>query len=178
MLQNKWFVITGGPSTGKTTLLAELAALGYRVVPEAARRVIDEALEKGTTVEQLRSDEKKFQETVAFMKRDVEATLDPETVTFFDRGMQDTVAYYGAYDFPMDNGVEELMDTSHYQQVFLLEPLGTFSEDYARVEDEAFRKKINALLDDAYTKYGMKPVRVPAASLADRVKLIQSYISK
>lgn len=178
MPRNKWFVITGGPSTGKTTLLSELGKLGYVTVPEAARAVIDQAIAKGISVEELRSDEKQFQEDVAFMKRDVEAELDPNTITFFDRGMQDTVAYYGSYGFAMDNGVEALMDHSKYQQVFLLEPLETYKEDYARVEDEAFRKKIGDLLEEAYTKYGMKPVRLPATTLADRVKLIQSYISK
>ncbi len=178
MSQNNWIVITGGPSTGKTTLLAELSKLGYLTVPEAARTIIDEALEKGISVEELRADEKQFQDSVAFRKRDVEANLDPATVTFIDRGMHDTMAYNEASEFVMGESIEALMDASHYRHVFLLEPLELYEQDYARTEDEAFRMRINTLLDKAYTQYGMKPIRVPATIVADRVKLILSYISK
>jgi predicted ATPase len=37
-----WYVITGGPSTGKTTTVTALTQRGYHVVEEAARLVIEE----------------------------------------------------------------------------------------------------------------------------------------
>lgn len=40
------YVLTGGPGTGKTTLLKELAKRGYQTVPEAARLVIQEEQRK------------------------------------------------------------------------------------------------------------------------------------
>ena len=39
---NRRFVVTGGPGGGKSTLLEALAERGYRVAPEAARRLIGE----------------------------------------------------------------------------------------------------------------------------------------
>ena len=49
MSNSSWYVITGGPSTGKTTLLEELAKRGYKTIPEVARVVIDEGIAAGKT---------------------------------------------------------------------------------------------------------------------------------
>lgn len=171
-MSNNWYVITGGPSTGKTTLLAELEKRGYETIPEAARTVIDEALEKGISVEELRSDEKRFQDDVAKRKEKTETALDPSIVTFFDRGMQDTVAYMNHYGFQLEDWALALMDNARYQKVFLLEPLPNYEKDYARTEDNAFVKNIQALLHDAYAEYDMVPIQVPAVGVKERVKFI------
>ena len=36
------YVITGGPGSGKTTVLAELERQGFRCAPEVARQIIQE----------------------------------------------------------------------------------------------------------------------------------------
>lgn len=176
MSKNNWYVITGGPSTGKTTLLKQLEKLGHKTIPEAARTVIDEALGKGISVEELRSDEKRFQNDVARLKEKIEATHDKSVLTFFDRGMQDTVAYMRLYSFNIDDWVASLMDKAKYQKVFLLEPLSTYQSDYARIEDYGAAKGLHKLLRDAYVEFGMEPILVPAAGLDDRVKIILDNI--
>lgn len=172
MSSNNWYVITGGPSTGKTTLLGELEKLGHKIVPEAARTAIDEALEKGISVEELRADEKHFQDEVARLKEKIEAAQDANALTFFDRGMQDTVAYLRHYGFDIENWVAALMNRTRYRNVFLLEPLSTFQDDYARTENHNFVKSLHKLLHDAYAEFGMEPIHVPAVSVDDRVKFI------
>ncbi|MGE4512409.1 MAG: AAA family ATPase, partial [Chryseobacterium sp.] len=44
------FVITGGPGTGKTTLLNALSANLYKTIQEAARAIIREETETETDV--------------------------------------------------------------------------------------------------------------------------------
>lgn len=178
MPPNNWYVITGGPSTGKTTLLAELSRLGYATVPEAARTVIDEALVRGRSVEDLRSDEKEFQAMVAQLKERVHKSLDPTTTTFFDRGMQDTTAYLKYYDFEIDDWINQLMTKSRYKKVFLLEPLAEYQKDYARTEDKQFNSSIGDLLEAAYTEYGMQPILVPPKSVQERVDYIMKHINE
>jgi predicted ATPase len=170
--KNNWYVITGGPATGKTTLLAELEKLGHAIVPEAARAVIDEALARGTTVRELRADEKRFQEDVARMKQSIEHTLDRDALTFFDRGMHDTLAYMRHYSYAVDEWIVDLMQAAHYKKVFLLDQLPDYEQDYARTEDGDFRTNIHSLLHNAYTEYGMKPIIVPAMSLKKRLQFI------
>ena len=177
MTKNNWYVITGGPSVGKTSLLSELAKLGYDIVPEAARTVIDEGLEGGLNLEAIRSDEKSFQEKVAIRKQHIEAARDPRHLTFFDRGMQDTVAYMQYYNFDINPEIEKLMKASTYKKVFLLEPLATYKADYARTEGKAFMKEVHDLLLTAYTNAGMNPILVPAAGLKERLKIILGEIN-
>jgi len=176
MPKNNWCVITGGPSTGKTTLLTELEKLGHNIVPEAARTVIDEALSRGISVENLRRDEKWFQEEVTRLKQKNEQSYNESALTFFDRGMQDTIAFLRHYNFNIEKWVQDLMNTSRYQKVFLLQPLPTYEEDYARVEDEGFRNNIQSLLYDAYAESGMKPIIVHSASVKDRAEFILHHI--
>lgn len=175
MTNNQWYVITGGPSTGKTTLLAELARREYRTVQEAARTVIDEAFARGVTPQELRRDEKKFQEDVAVMKAETEASLDPHEITFFDRGMHDTLAYMRYYSFDISESIEQLM-SARYRAIFLLDPLPQYEADYARTEDKQFIAAIQQLLHDAYAEYGMTPIHIPAVSVDERINLILDHL--
>jgi len=52
--KSKWYVITGGPSSGKSTVLSCLEKMDYRIIPEAARVLIDEEMAKGKTLEEIR----------------------------------------------------------------------------------------------------------------------------
>lgn len=173
---NNWFVITGGPSTGKTKLINELAKLGYITVPEAARTLIDEAISKGITVEEYRSDEKKFQYEVAKLKQKIEKELKTSEKVFFDRGMHDTIAYLRYYGYDSDDWINNLMQKSRYQKVFILDPLERFKENYARTEGTEFTGKIHPFLVDAYKKNGMEPISVPDIGLNNRLQLIMDRI--
>lgn len=177
-MKNNWYVVTGGPSTGKTTLLLQIKQLGYTIIPEAARAVIDENLARGISVEELRHDEKKFQEKVAARKAANESSLDRNTITFFDRGMQDTTAYLKAYNFAIEPWVEALMQGSSYKKAFLLEPVGTFLTDYARTEDALFTKQLHDLLYDAYSQSGVEVVVVPQLSIESRVDFILKHVNQ
>jgi predicted ATPase len=177
--RNNWIVITGSPSSGKTSLLEELAKLGYQTYPETARRLIDDSLAKGISVEQLRSDEKLFQERVAKLKQELESSLRPNKTVFLDRGMQDTLAYLRHYNFAIEQWVMELMEAAHYQMVFLLDQLPVFKEDYARTENQAFAESLNQLLFEAYCDFDMMPIRVPATDqVSDRVEFVIDKIKE
>lgn len=175
-MTNSWYVITGGPSTGKTKLINELAKLGHKIVPEAARTLIDEAVAKGLTVEEFRSDEKRFQYDVAKLKQDTENKLRKKDTIFFDRGMHDTIAYLKYYDFDIDSWIDSLVRKSRYQKVFILEPLERFKDDYARTESIDFSLKIRDMLIDAYKKHEMKPISVPDIGLNNRLQFILDSI--
>ncbi len=56
-----WQVITGGPSTGKTTVINLLAKKGYKTTIEHARHYIDTMRDEGETVEAMRNNKRKFQ---------------------------------------------------------------------------------------------------------------------
>jgi predicted ATPase len=178
MAGNKWYVITGGPSVGKTTLLAELEKLGHSTLPEGARIVIDNGIVNGKTVQEIRADERKFQMDVLAHKIRTELKQPENALTFFDRGMHDTLAYLRLYDFDISEEVLEAMQNAQYQQVFLLEPLETYDVDYSRTESREEALKLNKLLADAYTEYGMQLISVPAMTPSERAKFVLAQLDE
>src|SRR5262249_29612198 len=82
-------IVTGGPGVGKTTLLAELAAMGYGTVEESARSIIGERLARGAPP---RPEALAFAQEI--LRRDIEKYLDqPHTSkwVFFDRALIDAL---------------------------------------------------------------------------------------
>ncbi len=171
-------MVTGGPSSGKTTLLNALQQKGYKTLPEAARLVIDEGLAQGKTIEQIRANEQHFQEEVFKRKITVENQLNPNDIIFLDRGIQDTWAYFEELGFELTSFMYKPLMKPHYKTVFLLEPLPNFEEDYARTEDRNFTLSITNHLHTAYSRADMTPIRVPVLSINERLQFILNYINK
>jgi predicted ATPase len=164
----QWCVVTGAPSSGKSTVLEELKNRGYKVCFEVARDVIDEARHAGKDVRELRGTpelEKRFQRDVLDRKKELEKQLDPNTLTFLERGIPDTAAYA-----KMQGWLVSLPKT-HYKCVFWLEPL-PFISDYARTETPEAAKRLDELLGEAYASYGPRRVRVPILSVKERADFI------
>ena len=171
MEANNWYVITGGPSSGKTTLLDTLSNAGHTTVPEAARVLIDKEIQNGLTIEEIRKDEDTFQQKVLELKLESERNLDAQSLIFFDRGIPDTEAYLLLHNFEIRPTLTEAMKGCHYKKVFLLDPV-IFETDYARIETEEQRIKLQKLLEESYTKLGFEVVKVPVLPVAERAKFI------
>jgi len=172
---NNWFVITGGPSSGKSTTLANLEKLGHMTVPEAARVYIDQKLAAGKTLAEIRANEAEFQNEVLLMKLAVESELPPHQTVFLDRGIHDSLAYNRLYNYPINQTLQDALKDSRYKAVFLLEMLD-FETDYARTENLETAKRLESLLEEAYTEYKLPVIRIPRAPVEERVQLILNAI--
>lgn len=178
-MPSNWFVITGSPSSGKTTVIDSLAKLGYATVPEAARVLIDEGISRGLSIGELRKDEHEFQRKALELKVKIESEMAKEKTVFFDRAVPDSVAYYELYGYDV-NEVLKFCKRDLYCKVFLLERLD-FKKDYARTEDVEKLDRLQILLRKAYTDLGYEVVDVPAfpkERKEERIKFILSRINK
>lgn len=175
-VMKNWYVITGGPSSGKTATVKALEQKGYKVVPESARIFIDQEIAKGKTLEEIRIDEIGFQRKVFKMKIELENKTPKDKIVFFDRGLPDSIAYYKAYDADATE-IMDLCKNRRYNKIFFLEQL-PLKKDYARVEDETVAKKISMLLKKAYLDLGYDVIIVPVISVQERVNMILSKIER
>jgi len=171
--KNNWYVFTGGPSAGKTTTINELKKMGYHVEGEKAKQVLDEWMAKGMTLDEIRSDEYRFQTRVLPLKIEAEQTSPPDELIFFDRGIPDTVAYYRlAYGKYEDKLLDEaLKKYCKYKKVFIFDLLPLEKSNF-RNEDDAIAKKIEGLTEAAYKELGLEIVRVPVMSVEKRVEFV------
>ncbi|NIZ13767.1 AAA family ATPase [Phaeobacter sp. HF9A] len=46
-MSDHFFVVTGGPGAGKTSLITELAGRGFHTIPESGRAIIREEIQSG-----------------------------------------------------------------------------------------------------------------------------------
>jgi predicted ATPase len=176
-MKDSWYVLTGGPSTGKTSVLNRLQQAGYHIVPEAARTMIDEALASNQTAGGVRKNERQFQIDVFRRKRAIEAELDTNETIFFDRGLHDTLAYLAYHKFALPSWISQACQKTSYGKVFIFTPLPKHTRDYARIEPESFTPALNKLLSDAYSKAGIKVIEVPVMSIDQRAEFILSQLT-
>lgn len=166
-----WFVLTGAPSSGKTTTINRLSELGFPVVREAARLYIEKELAAGKTIEDIRGNEAEFQQRVLNVKIAMEAQMPKDGIVFFDRGVIDSKAFFALRNTPETPELTQAVAQAQYGGAFLFEPL-PLEEDAVCIETPEEQEHIQTLLQDAYAAKGITPVPVPAKPLADRVAFI------
>src|SRR5687768_12386366 len=92
--QTNWYVITGGPGSGKTTTVNLLKQRGYKTTIEHARHYLDTKMQDGRTVKEIRENQAEFQLGVLEMQIAEERVLSPKDIIFLDRAIPDALAYY------------------------------------------------------------------------------------
>lgn len=166
------FVITGGPSVGKTTIVTGLQNLGYKVVHEIATRLIQE----GRILPWV--DRQKFQQEVLRRQQSAEAAiLDFDKPVILDRGLFDGEAYYLYDKLPVPAAFSNL-DAGQYAAAFLIEPLNFFEETDVRRENLAFTREISVILEHCYESRNVKVVRIPAMPPTERIQFVMQKIEE
>ena len=169
--QTNWYVITGGPGSGKTTTVNLLKERGYITTFEHARHYIDTQRLKGKTIDEVRKNQQEFQSGVLEMQMEQENQISPDVQVFLDRAIPDALAYYRFLNLPEDEKLTEALRTVSYKKVFILDCL-SLVKDYARTEDAAAQKKIHALLMEVYESLGFPVIQVPVLQPEERVDFI------
>lgn len=139
-IETNWYVITGGPGCGKTTMVNLLRERGYNTTIEHARHFLYTQRIKGRTVEEVRKNQLEFQLGVLNMQIEQEASLSPEQIVFLDRALPDSLAYYRYLNLEPDKRLLVALEKAHYKTIFILDLLPLVN-DYARRENEAAQKK-------------------------------------
>ncbi len=169
--KTNWYVITGGPGSGKTTTVNLLNERGYKTTIEHARHYLDTKIRDGKTVEEIRKNQSEFQLGVLEMQIEQEAELVPDELVFLDRAIPDALAYYRFLGLDGDARLEEAMKSVSYKKVFILDCLPLVN-DYARREDEAAQKKIHQTLIEVYESLPFPILRIPVLPTDERVEFI------
>lgn len=170
-IQTNWYVITGGPSTGKTTIIDLLQKSGYNTTIEHARHYIDTMRDEGNSVEEIRRNKRKFQLGVLDMQIAQEASLNKDDIVFLDRAIPDALAYYRFLQLDYDENLIEAIKEVSYKKIFILDRL-PFTQDYARTENENDQQVIHQLIIDVYHDLGFPIVFVPVLPPLERVQYL------
>ncbi len=163
-------VLTGPPSSGKTTLLSLFADAGERTSSDSTRQLISDVVKGGRTADEFRFADD-FQPRVLDAMAAAEARLDPAELTVLEYALPCNIAFHRTEGLPLTAGLSDAAVRYRYSDVFILDPVGWHS-DAERVEGEEYQTQVHAHLFDVYRELGYDPVEVPAVSSAERFDLV------
>ena len=174
----KKIVITGGPGSGKTSLILFLEENGYQCQNEISRQVTLEAQKKG--IDQLfLSDPVLFSQHLleGRLKQHQEVGHFKKTILFYDRGLPDITAYMDFTNVSYHESFHTTCNKHRYDTVFILPPWkDIYTKDNERYETYEEAEKIHKFLIQSYQKYGYEVIVVPFGTLKERMKFMITHL--
>lgn len=171
----QWIVITGAPSSGKTSVIEALTRRGYAVQGEVARELIEECMRYGLSLRDIKADGgKQLQEDILYIKTAREKKLPPSAPVFMDRGMPDSITYFRLAGLDTQEAVAAC-HRFRYAAVFLFDRL-PLVRDGIRSEDDSLAGAIDKMLEQDYADLGYTVVRVPVIPIEARADFILQHL--
>lgn len=171
----EWIVITGAPSSGKTSVINDLKARGYNVQDEVAREYIEACIARGLSIHDIRADGGcDLQQQILRLKAEREAALAPHETVFLDRGIPDSMTYFRLAGLDVA-AAKAAAGRFRYDAVFLFDRLPVIN-DGIRVESEVMAHEIDKMLMQDYRSLGYDPVRVPVMPIVKRTDFILNFL--
>lgn len=173
-MEPKRIVITGGPGSGKTSVVQKLETDGFTCFQEISRTITREARAEGIpqlfTTDPLLFSKRILHGRIAQYKNisNIESPY-----IFYDRGIPDTVAYMDSVGQSYDEEFTDACLNFKYDLVFLLPPWeDIYIPDNERYESFQEALIIHDFLERTYKRFGYQSIDVPVGSVAQRVSFI------
>jgi predicted ATPase len=168
------FVVTGGPGSGKSSLITALAEQGIATMPEAGRAIIQDQVAIG-------GDALPWADRAGFagqmldweLRSHGEARVLPGPV-LLDRGIPDVIGYLRLCGLPVPEHAERAAVAFRYNRTVFIAPHwpAIYAPDAERKQDEAEAAATQAMMARVYAELGYDLVPLPLASVAERVRFV------
>jgi len=172
MTKNNFYVITGGPGGGKTSLLERLASKGCEFVPETARQIIKDRLAKGLTP---RPDAKTF--AIEIFNQDWKnftSNSNLSSLLFFDRSFIDSACMLFDSDVDSYEQIKGTYKANRYNtKVFITPPWKEIYQNDSE-RDQSFEQSIGVYerLEKWYKEHDYDIIALPKDTIENRAKFI------
>ena len=176
-MSDHFFVVTGGPGAGKTSLITELARRGFQNIPESGRAIIRDEMARG-------GDALPWADRMAYaermLERDLRAYEDAQALSgpvIFDRGIPDIMGYLTLCGFPLPPHIAAASRRSRYNCRVFVAPYWeeVFTRDAERTQSREEAEKTCAIMRETYRALGYTIVELPKAGIATRADVVHAW---
>lgn len=171
---DRFVVVTGGPGSGKTSLISALVATGLRAMPEAGRAIIQDQVAIGGAALPW-ADRATFAELMlAWDMRSYREAQALDEAVVFDRGIPDVIGYLELCGLPVPAPTRKAAELCRYRrQVFIAPPWpAIYAGDAERKQSLEEAQATHAVMMRVYGELGYERVSLPRVPVAERVAFV------
>jgi predicted ATPase len=177
-------IVTGGPGSGKTSLIAALAERGIATLPEAGRAVIREEVAAGGHAlpwgDRLAFAERMARFDLAALERAeaeaaaAQAAGSAPAPLVFDRGLPDVVGYLRLCGLAVPDWMFRAATERRYARRVFLAPFWPeiYATDTERRQSSDEARRTTEVMVETYTALGYELVALPRSSIAARAAFV------
>jgi len=174
MVSKHGYVITGGPGSGKTSLINALAAQGHTVFEEVSRRLIRQQQQLPHGVLPWHNlDQFATLALEAMQHQFIQASAQYQP-SFFDRAIPDIVGYLQCAGLPINNTLTTALKQFIYASpIFICPPWpDIYINDPERPQTYTEAVNLHTAIRNAYLRAGYNLIEVPQTTVANRVRFV------
>ncbi|HDE1582942.1 TPA: AAA family ATPase [Klebsiella pneumoniae] len=172
-------IITGGPGSGKSTVIDELTKRGYWCSTEAGRAVIQDQVRIG-------GDALPWADQAAFAELmlcwEMRSWHEVEMLTescFYDRGVPDVAGYLYLSELPTPKHLKSAIAEFRYNRTVFIAPpwREIYVQDAERKQSFDVAVSTYLAMKETYQKYDYQLIELPCVSAEERADFILSEIA-
>ena len=177
---NRFHIITGGPGSGKTTLIESLQARGFACSVEAGRGIIQDQVAIGGRALPWQDPLLFAELMLAWEMRSYRIAELTAGSVFFDRSIPDVLGYLHLMNIPAPDHMERAAREFCYNRnVFIAPPWREiFHQDVERKQDFAEAQRTYDALASTYTALGLQLVELPCVGVKERCEFILEHVGR
>lgn len=177
---DRFVVITGGPGSGKSTLIAALAERGFGCMPEGGRAIIQDQVAIGGDALPWANREKFAEFMLAWDMRSYREAAGLSGQVLFDRGIPDVIGYAELCGLMVAPHLESAARLFRYRrQVFVAPPWPEiYQVDAERQQSLEEAEATYVALDRVYRRLGYEPIALPRSPVPARADFVMCAIAR
>jgi predicted ATPase len=168
-MKNKKIIISGPPSSGKSTIIHKLKTMGEICCEEIGPIDIED--------ENIKNSKIQLSEFI-FQKREGQYLQEHTKPCFYDRSMIDVIAYLDYWNIKPPKHWNELMQKYRYNKTIFYTPLWSeiYQNSNARPESYIEARNIDVMLKKTYINFHYNIIEVPKLGINKRIEFIINNI--
>mgnify|MGYP001204282348 CR=1 FL=1 len=167
-MKSEKIIISGPPSSGKTTIINELKKRGYTCMPEISPPNLDLKIKKNKLI---------ISEFI-FLKREEQYMNVKHQTCFYDRSLIDIIAYMNLWEQEYPLIWNKKINQLRYNQNVFYTPFWKkiYKQTSKRNETQEEAQEIDSFLRKTFLQYNYTITEVPKLNVSERVNFIINNI--